>query len=66
VRHGRELSVLKVPLSSIVIALLVTKAGPTVAPLVIVGVVVAYIATQVLAARGGTDVPAAREAVPPH
>jgi len=46
-------SVLKLPLSSIVIALLVTQAGPTMAPLVIVGVVVASIAIQTLSERGG-------------
>jgi H+/Cl- antiporter ClcA len=44
-------SVLQLPLSSIIIALLVTGAGAGVAPLIIVGVVVAYIATKVLAAR---------------
>ena len=44
-------SVLQLPLSSIVIALLVTQAGAGVVPLIIVGVVVAYIATKVLAAR---------------
>jgi chloride channel protein, CIC family len=44
-------SVLRLPLSSIVIALVVSQAGSGVAPLIIVGVVVAYIATQLLAAR---------------
>jgi H+/Cl- antiporter ClcA len=44
-------SVLRLPLSSIVIALVVSQAGPGVAPLIIVGVVVAYIVTQLLAAR---------------
>jgi H+/Cl- antiporter ClcA len=44
-------SVLQLPLSSVIIALLVTGAGPGVAPLIIVGVVVAYIATKVFAAR---------------
>jgi H+/Cl- antiporter ClcA len=44
-------SVLQLPLASIVIALLVTQAGAGVAPLIIVGVVVAYIATKELAAR---------------
>ena len=44
-------SVLQLPLSSIIIALLVTQAGAGVVPLIIVGVVVAYIATKVLAAR---------------
>ena len=44
-------SVLQLPLASIIIALLVTQAGAGVAPLIIVGVVVAYIATKVLTAR---------------
>jgi H+/Cl- antiporter ClcA len=44
-------SVLQLPLSSIVIALLVTQAGAGVAPLIIVGVVVAYLTTKLLAAR---------------
>jgi H+/Cl- antiporter ClcA len=45
-------SVLQLPLSSIIIALLVTQTGAGVAPLIIVGVVVAYITTKVLTARG--------------
>jgi H+/Cl- antiporter ClcA len=44
-------SVLQLPLAAIVIALLVTQVGSGVAPLIIVGVVVAYIATHALAAR---------------
>ncbi len=48
-------SVLRLPLSSIVIALVVSQAGPGVAPLIIVGVVVAYIATELLAARRPVD-----------
>jgi hypothetical protein len=44
-------SVLRLPLSSIVLALLLTRAGAGVAPLIIVGVVVAYIATLLLSAR---------------
>jgi len=45
-------SVLKLPLSSVVIALLLTsKAGLGVAPLIIVGVAAAYITTEVLSAR---------------
>lgn len=39
-------SVLQLPLASIIVALLVTQAGASVAPLIIVGVVVAYIATS--------------------
>jgi hypothetical protein len=43
-------SILRLPLSAIVIvALLSTSAGPGVEPLVIVGVVVAYLATLALA-----------------
>jgi H+/Cl- antiporter ClcA len=42
-------AVLKLPLSSIVIALVVTQAGAGVAPLIIVGVVVAYVTVTVLA-----------------
>jgi hypothetical protein len=45
-------SILRLPLSSVMIALLLTSsAGLAVAPLVIVAVVVAYIATEVLSAR---------------
>lgn len=45
-------SVLRLPLSSVVVALLLTsKAGLAVAPLIIVAVVVAYITTEVLSAR---------------
>ncbi|WP_432876433.1 chloride channel protein [Kribbella sp. CA-245084] len=45
-------AVLRLPLSAIVLALLITQAGAGVAPLVIVSVVVAYIGTLVLSARG--------------
>ena len=44
-------AMLRLPLSSIVLALLLTGAGAGVAPLIIVAVVVAYIATLLLAAR---------------
>jgi len=45
-------AILRLPLSSVVIALLLTsKAGLAVAPLIIVAVVTAYIATEVLSAR---------------
>jgi len=45
-------SILRLPLSSVVVALLLTsKAGLGVAPLIIVAVVAAYIATEVLSAR---------------
>ncbi len=54
--------VLRLPLSAIILALSVTAAGAGVAPLIIVGVVVAYIARLVLAARWPqppADLPAA-------
>jgi H+/Cl- antiporter ClcA len=44
-------SVLRLPLSAVVIALLITQGGAAVAPLVIVGVAVAYIATNLLEER---------------
>jgi H+/Cl- antiporter ClcA len=45
-------SILRLPLASVVVALLLTsQAGLTVAPLIIVAVVVAYITTEVLYAR---------------
>lgn len=44
-------SMLRLPLSSIVIALIVTRAGLGSTPLIVVGVVVAYLATTGLAAR---------------
>ena len=49
-------SVLRLPLSSIIIALVVSQAGAGVAPLIIVGVVVAYIVTQLLSARRPVEV----------
>ena len=56
-------SILRLPLSSVVVALLLTsKAGLGVAPLIIVAVVAAYIATEVLSAR---RVPVAETAPPP-
>jgi H+/Cl- antiporter ClcA len=56
-------SLLRLPLSSIVIALVVSQAGIGVAPLVIVGVVVAYIASSLLSVRDPRVVaPAARGA----
>ena len=48
-------SVLRLPLSAIVIALLVTQGGAGVAPLVIVGVAVAYIVVRTLDARFERD-----------
>jgi hypothetical protein len=44
-------SVLRLPLSTIILTLLITRAGVGVAPLVIVAVVVAYIATLALTSR---------------
>ncbi len=51
-------SVLRLPLSAIVLALIVTQAGAGVAPLIIVGVVVAYIAVEVMSARRSAPTPA--------
>jgi len=48
-------SVLRLPLSAIILALLITQAGVGVAPLIIVAVVVAYIATLMLSARGAPN-----------
>jgi hypothetical protein len=45
-------SILRLPLSSVVVALLLTsKAGLGVAPLIIVGVVTAYLTTEALSPR---------------
>jgi hypothetical protein len=54
-------SVLRLPLASIVLAVLMTRAGVGVTPLIIVGVVVAHIATLMLSsrARRGTQTSAA-------
>ena len=54
-------SVLRLPLASIVLAVLMTQAGVGVTPLIIVGVVVAHVATLVLSsgARRGAQTPAA-------
>lgn len=49
--------VLRLPLSATILALLVTNGGPGVAPLVIVGVVVAYIATLLLSGRRSQHAP---------
>jgi hypothetical protein len=65
-------SILKLPLSATVIALLLTsKAGLATAPLIIVAVVVAYITIQTLSATRGPATPAApaaepQPAAPPH
>jgi H+/Cl- antiporter ClcA len=56
-------SMLRLPLSSVVLALVVSQAGLAAAPLIIVGVVIAYIATDRLHAfRGGDRVAAAGNA----
>jgi H+/Cl- antiporter ClcA len=56
-------SVLRLPLASIVIALLLTyKGGPGSAPLIIVGVVVAYITTEKLRGRRATATSGAQAA----
>ncbi len=57
-------AMLRLPLSSIVLALLLTGAGAGVAPLIIVAVVVAYIATLLLAARRQSADPASPPADP--
>jgi H+/Cl- antiporter ClcA len=51
-------AVLRLPLSAVVIALLITQGGPAVAPLVIVGVAVSYIVVAVLDHRRSTRRPA--------
>ena len=52
-------AILRLPLSAIVIAsFLCGSAGPGTAPLVIVGVVVAYLATLMLEAELGSEDPA--------
>ncbi len=49
-------SALRLPLSSVILATVVSQAGLAVAPLIIVAVVVAYIVTEELGARrGGTS-----------
>ena len=48
-------SVLRLPLSAIVIALIVSQAGAAAAPLIIVGVVVAYITVELVWARRSTS-----------
>jgi H+/Cl- antiporter ClcA len=58
-------SMLRLPLSSVVIALLLTgNAGLKIAPLVIVAVTVAYIATEVLSARRAAVAESASQRVP--
>ncbi|WP_433304987.1 chloride channel protein [Actinoplanes sp. CA-030573] len=57
-------AMLRLPLSSILIALLLTRAGDGVAPLVILSVVVAYIATLLLEARAPGAEPAAQATTP--
>ena len=44
-------AMLRLPLASVILAMIVTQAGLTTAPLIIVAVVVAYIVTEVLGAR---------------
>ncbi len=46
-------SMLRLPLSSVILAMVVTEAGLNAAPLIIVAVVVAYIVTESLGARRG-------------
>jgi H+/Cl- antiporter ClcA len=47
-------SMLRLPLSSVILAMVVTQAGLNAAPLIIVSVVVAYIVTEALGARRGS------------
>ena len=44
-------SMLRLPLSSVILAMVLAQAGLSVAPLIIVAVVVAYIATELLGER---------------
>jgi H+/Cl- antiporter ClcA len=46
-------SMLRLPLASVILAMVVAQAGLTAAPLIIVAVVVAYIVTELLGARRG-------------
>lgn len=46
-------SMLRLPLASVILAMVVTQAGLTTAPLIVVAVVVAYIVTELLGARRG-------------
>jgi H+/Cl- antiporter ClcA len=47
-------AMLRLPLSSVILAIVVTEAGLNAAPLIIVAVVVAYIVTEALGARRGS------------
>jgi len=64
-------AMLRLPLSAVILAMAVTQAGLSLAPLIIVAVVVAYIATELLGARRnrptvvGSPAPAT-EGAPPH
>ena len=57
-RGAMAVSVLRLPLSAVVIALIVSQAGAAAAPLIIVGVVVAYITVELLWARRSTSISA--------
>ncbi len=52
-------SMLRLPLASVILAMVVTQAGLSTAPLIVLAVVVAYIVTELLGARRGAapDVP---------
>ena len=58
-------SVLRLPLASIVLALVVSQAGLATAPLIIVAVVVAYITVLLLSARRDSAAATASAAAPP-
>ncbi len=54
-------SMLRLPLSAVILAMVLTQAGLSVAPLIILAVVVAYIVTELLGARRGRPAAAATE-----
>ena len=57
-------AMLRLPLSSVILAMVVTQAGLQAAPVIIVAVVVAYIVTEILGARRQAPTPAASGADP--
>ncbi len=57
-------AMLRLPLSSVILAMVVTQAGLQAAPVIIVAVVVAYIVTEILGARRQAPTPAGSGADP--
>ena len=57
-------AMLRLPLSSVILAMVVTQAGLQAAPVIIVAVVVAYIVTEILGARRAAPTPAGAAADP--